>query len=45
MSSLVKENNIFSIDNTKKYDSQAGFLATVEKFHFYLFERTDVQLN
>ena len=28
--------NIFSSDNTKKYDRQVGFLATVEQFHFYL---------
>ena len=36
MSSPVKKSNIFSSDNTKKYDRQVGFLATVEQFHFYL---------
>ena len=36
MSSPVKKSNIFSSDNTKKYDRQVGFLATVKKFHFYL---------
>ena len=36
MSSPVKKSNIFSSDNTKMYDRQVGFLATVEKFHFYL---------
>ena len=36
MSSPVKKSNIFSSDNTKKYDRRVGFLATVEKFHFYL---------
>ena len=36
MSSPVKKSNIFSSDNTKKYDRQIGFLATVKKFHFYL---------
>ena len=36
MSSPVKKSNIFSSDNTKKYDRQVGFLATIEKFYFYL---------
>ena len=36
MSSPVKKSNIFSSDNTKKYDRQVGVLATVEKSHFYL---------
>ena len=36
MSSPAKKSNIFSSDNTKKYDRQVGFLATVEQFHFYL---------
>ena len=34
----VKKRNIFSSDDTKKYDRQVGFVATVEKFHFYLVE-------
>ena len=35
----VKKSNIFSSDNTKKYDRQVGFLATVKKFHFYLIAK------
>ena len=31
-----RRTTVFSSDNTKKYDSQVGFLATEEKFHFYL---------
>ena len=31
-----RRTTVFSSDNTKKYDSQFGFLATEEKFHFYL---------
>ena len=32
-------------DSTKKYDSQVGFLATVEKFHFYLGSSLLIQLK
>ena len=46
MFSPVKKSNIFSSDNTKKYDRQVGFLATVKKFHFYLIgKRFPVKLT